>query len=372
MIEEWADHESPLGMLQRGRGRGLQLALDAPGDDGLVIRCIEQDTRWDRQLEERGWYFARLVTSLQIPLSAIQVDPADPDVPDSAWFATLLALARTGSEEAAQTLHSYVRDFAPDDRVGDVVDLIWDEAGTAGREGLREVALERMSQEVLQDWVHPRKDAPWRAWSDVPAIAAALDAWSLTPPPVAPDLSALEAQELVAAAREWPHSRERVAAISELGRRGDAVLLELAGDPSLRNSYGSMPGLASALAALGPNVLTRARDWVKADDEFLRWLAGRLLASLGEPTDGPALVGLLDAAVDEGDWLATEHMAIGLGRLGETAAIPSLTRAWAETLHSHARADYLRSLVALRADQVLSLYAEAVDDCESEVRGLLP
>ncbi len=82
------------------------------------------------------------------------------------------------------------------------------------------------------------------------------------------------------------------------------------------------------------------------------------------------MVGLLNAAVDDGDWLSTEDLAAGLSRVGEAAAVPVLTRAWSRTLHSHARAAYLRSLTVLRADGLAKLYAEAVDDCESEVRGL--
>lgn len=371
MTEEWADHESLLGMLQRGRGRGLQEVSKHPDGAQVVVQCIQDDCRWD-DFEERGWYFARLMTRLRIPLDSVAYDLSDGSFLGSVWCETLLALAADGSADAARVLHAYIRESAPDDRVGEAVDVVWDDGGEMGREGLRELALERLGEGLLLSWAHPREGGPWLAWSDVPAIAAALEAWSPSPRPLAPDLSGLGAMQLVEAAREWPHGRERRAAISELARRGDGVLLEIAEDVSLRNSYGTIPGLDRALAALGPKVLPRARLWVKVDDEFLRFLAGRLLANLGLATDGPALLNLFDAAVDEGDWLATEQLAVGLGRIGESTAVPLLTRAWDETLHSHARADYLRSLVALGADALPALYAEAVDDCESEVRGLVP
>lgn len=371
VTEPWADHESLLGMLQRGRGRGLQEVSGQPEGARLVVRCIQDDCRWD-DFEERGWYFGRLMTQLQIQVDSVACDLSDEGFLRSVWCETLLALATSGSAPAARVLHSYVRESAPDDRVGEAVEMIWDDGGELGREGLREVALERLSEDLLQSSAHPRADGPWLAWSDVPMISAALGAWSPTPRTVAPDLSALDAARLVDAVREWPPGCERRAALGELARRADVVLLELAEDPSIRNSYGGVPALDRALAALGPKALARAREWVTADDEFLRWLAGRLLATLGDRIDGSALIGLLDEAVDDGDWLATEHLAAGLGRIGEVKATPSLTRAWAETLHSHARAEYLRSLVTLSADQLPSLYAEAVDDCESWVRELVP
>lgn len=81
--DDWTEPDTLLGGFQRGRGRGLQEALTEPGTNALVICCSEQDARWDGQLEERGVYFARLVTSLEIPVDAISVDLADPDLPDT-------------------------------------------------------------------------------------------------------------------------------------------------------------------------------------------------------------------------------------------------------------------------------------------------
>lgn len=369
MTVEWADHESLLGMLQRGRGRGLQEVLEHPDGDRLVVRCIEDNLGWDF-FEERGWYFARLMTAFDIPVDAVACDLSADDFDCSVWCETLLALSREGSEAAAGVLHSCIRKWAPDGRVGGMVDLIWDEGGATGRDGLREVALDRMGVEPLKEWAHPREDSPWLAWRDVPAIGAALEAWSPPRRPEVPDLSALDAARLARAAREWPAGLERRAALAELGRRGEPVLLKLAEDPGLRNEYGAVPGLARALAALGPGVLPHARGWAGASDGHLRWLAAQLLAELGEESDGPLLVGLFDAAVDTGDWMATELLAAGLGRIGGPVGAPLLMRAWVETLHSHARAGYLRALLALDAAGPDALLDEAVDDCECEVREL--
>lgn len=361
--------ESLLGMLQRGRGRGLQEAIrDGAGE--MVVRCIEDGLRWDG-FEERGWYFARLLTEMGIPVDAVSCDFTDEGFLSSMWCEALLALAGEGSRPAVDVLHFYVAGPAPDRLVGEAVDLIWDEAGSAGRQGLREVVLARASGELLREWAHPRAGGPWVEWRDVPAIGSALEAWAYAPVPAAPDLSRLDRSALVHGALEWPHGRERRAAFVELGRLGDPVLLEIAENPRHRTNCDVVPGLERGLRELGAGALDRARRWVRADDEYLRFLAGRVLARVGELADGPALVVMLGEAADEHDWTRTEHLAAGVARLGEVTAAPALLRAWRETLHSHARADYLRALVALRVEALPDLQAEATGDCESEVRGLV-
>lgn len=371
MSDEWAHHASLPGMLQRGRGRGLREAgADAEGA-GLVVWCLDEDWRWD-EFDERGWYFARLMTALRIPVDAVSCGPADEDFLRSVWCETLLALASAGSAAAVDVLHAYVREVGDDVLVGEAVELIWDGAGAAGRVGLREVAFARMDAEALAAAVVPWEGGPWIAWRDEPAVAAGLDAWSPRRRPPAPDLSGLDSAALVEAAREWPHGRERRAAFAELGRRGDPVLLEIAEDPRHRTSHGVVPGLDRAVVELGPAALGRGRGWAGATDEYLRWIAGKVLARLGEVSDGPALAALFDEAAREGDWTATERLAAGLGRVGEPRAVPLLLRAWRETPHSHARAAYLRALTALRADELPALCAEAIDDCENEVRALVP
>lgn len=370
--DDWVGYDTLLGMLQRGRGRGLQRAISVPDAGPLVVRCIELDAQWDRQTEERGDYFARLLTALGIPLGDIAVDFSDPDLPASVWFETVLALTRCGSVTAVRTLHTYVRDAAQPADVDWLIVQIWDEAGAAARVGLMDVALERLDDEALHEAVDPREDGPWWAWRAEPSIAAALDLWSPIPTLPRPDLSAIDRAGLLAIASEPAYSRERSAAFSELARHGDLALLDLAERPELRNTYGAVPGLQRAVIDLGPATLRRARSWARTDDEFLAPLAGRILAAHGSSEDGRMLLEMFDADLDEGFWTSTEELAGGLGRIGVNAAVPSLVRAWEATLHSHARVSYLSALAALGSDNLGVLYAEAVDDCEREVRDLVP
>lgn len=370
--EDWADPDTLLGMLERGRGRGLRLALSEPGADAQVARCIQRDVKWELQTEQRGEYFASLVAVLGLPLGELAVDLTDPELPYTVWFETALALARRGSDSAVQLLHAYLRDAAPARSVEVAVELIWDEAGPAGRVGLRELALRRLAGDALRNAVDPRPDGPWWCWRDEPAVAVALASRVPAPWAPAPDLSAVDRAGLLAVACQPRHSSERRGAFSELSRRGEPTLLDLAERPELRNPFGVVAGLRSPLIDLGPVALPRARSWATSDDDFLRSLSGDLLAAHGGASDGQVLLEMFEADAHRGYWDATEPLATGLGRVGHAAAIPALTRAWACTRHSHARASYLSALVDLRADQVGGLLAEAVDDCESEVRRLAP
>ncbi len=55
-----ADPDSLLGMLQRGRGRGFLLASETPPQEvwPLLLECIMNDPRFDRQCEDREEYYA--------------------------------------------------------------------------------------------------------------------------------------------------------------------------------------------------------------------------------------------------------------------------------------------------------------------------
>lgn len=371
MIEEeaWADHDSLLGQVQRGRGLGLRTALVTPGAGDLVVECVVQDVRWDAN-EERGWYFARLVRGLGISLDAIAVDTSAPDVVDSIWFETLVALASGGDPHAAQSLHHAVRYSMPVDVVGDATNRIWADGGAAGRDGLKEAALGRMGAAQMRDCVHPWEDGPWSAWRDVPLVAESLAGWAKGSRPVAPDLSAVGSSELRVTARRHAPADERRAALLELGRRGDPDLLDLAEDSDQRSDLGLVAGLSRALLLLGGVALPRARAWLGSEDRYLRWWAGRTLSEAGTEADGPGLVSRLDSVMADGDWLGVEHLVLGLARIGWAAGIPSIVRMWNETKHSHARVAGLDALIRLGAVETAALAGEAADDCESEVREL--
>ena len=63
-----ADATDPLGKLQRGLGSGYLWALDADRTIGhaLLLHCVFNDPRWDRQLDDRDDYHATLALDLQL------------------------------------------------------------------------------------------------------------------------------------------------------------------------------------------------------------------------------------------------------------------------------------------------------------------
>src|SRR3712207_6670133 len=106
----WADHDSTEGRLQRGRGLGFRRALEEPGSAGdVVLRCVVEDPRLDRQVEARGLYYARLIGKLGLSLDAIAEHLSGAGDPRLA-LDTLEALGRYGDERAVAILRRYLEE----------------------------------------------------------------------------------------------------------------------------------------------------------------------------------------------------------------------------------------------------------------------
>jgi hypothetical protein len=366
--QEWAASESLLGMLQRGHGAGYRRALATPGADALVLECIAHDPRWDRQVEERAGYYARLVVELDIPVDAVPLDVDDPDALLGLGLPVLIELSRSGSAEASGILHGYLARGAEPD--WSAVDLLWREGGPTVREGLLPLVLDRLDDQGLAAAVTQDDDGPWRAWAHHPRVAAALAAAPRHQPwPGHPDVGDRTTPELRALA-DAPASPLRTAAFRELSRRGDLTLLDLAERHDLRNGVGTTSSLSGPVRDLGAAALPRARAWVDGDDAWLRALGQHVIAVHGGHDDAPGVLGWFDEAVEDGEWCLSEDLADGLARLDHRPAVPSIAGAWRATPHSVARAHYLPALVRLGAPDLRSHLDDATHDCESEVRDL--
>lgn len=358
--------DSLLGQLQRGRGLGVQRAVTEPDAPSALLECLAHDPRWDRQSEERGEYYANLALQLGVGVDRIPADPRDPDFPLTLAFDVLVELSRSGSPDAAAMLHRYFAE-APQPQWW-VVDHLWREAGEAGRQGLAEVVLSRVGDAELADAVDPSDDGPWRAWALVPRVRDALERAQPRPvPPRRPDLHGASSEALLALA-ETQDYRERSAAFRELSARGATVLLDVAERTDLRNGFGVIPALAKPIVDLGPAALPRARTWLTSGDDWLTGLGQRVISAHGDSNDGPTVLTWFEEAIAEAWWYTSEDYADGLARLRYAPALRSLMRAWEVTGHSHARASYLRALLALKTAHREDYLGEAALDCESEVR----
>ncbi len=69
-VNNLADPESLLGMLQRGRGKGYLAALDAAPETvwPLLLECVANDPRLDRDVEDREEYYAGLIAATHMDL----------------------------------------------------------------------------------------------------------------------------------------------------------------------------------------------------------------------------------------------------------------------------------------------------------------
>ena len=116
----WADPDTLLGMLQRGRGEGYRRSL-VQRDDGSdsVVECIIHDPRLDRQVESRGWFYAALVAELNVDLSLLRAAYTenaarlwnDVDWDAAAWLATEVfeLAAKRGISGGVTELRRYLR-----------------------------------------------------------------------------------------------------------------------------------------------------------------------------------------------------------------------------------------------------------------------
>ncbi|MFC5003922.1 hypothetical protein ACFPIJ_39620 [Dactylosporangium cerinum] len=363
------------GQLRRGRGLGLRRAqADAgPGAASAVYGCIIDDPREDKQSESRDWYLLRLVAGLRLDCGPIVAHLLTPvrEADDDEWRISLAvdvlaALARDGDARAADGLRRYV---AEGRYWAWALNAMWEECGPTMCAGLGAVALARADDEELartaaEDW------GPWSAWAeDEPRIRAVLDARRRArgAPRESPSLLAVPSDQLAATVGRDGVAAVR-AALAELGRRGDPVVLDLAEDVSLRNRYGPPSGTGAAIRALGAAALDRARRWAGGDDPVLVYVAEGILALHGTAVDVPVLLAALTRAAEEREWCAAETPARGLGRLGVAAAVPTLRFLWAETTHSYARGDYLAGLVGAAGSGAADVLDEAADDCEPLVR----
>ncbi|MFJ2861736.1 hypothetical protein [Kitasatospora sp. NPDC087314] len=143
---EYAPANTLPGLLQRGRGLGALMAAEDPTACAeLVYGCIRWDWRWDRQVDGRALYLARLLRGLELPLGPVTELLAGDE--DTCLRATgvLERLALGGSAEAREALRTHVREG--EHRVAVLESLAdawpaawWDDLADAARPRLQEGA----------------------------------------------------------------------------------------------------------------------------------------------------------------------------------------------------------------------------------------
>jgi hypothetical protein len=431
-VPNLADAADPLGKLQRGLGSGYLWALDADRavSHALLVHCVFNDPRWDRQLDDRDDYYATLALDVGLDLAPLESWLRASAEEDNETAHDILAMlgrmAIRGHAEARRVLGDYVAYGAAWGRA--LEGLVGGDAGTSGPPwpevvaGLDAVLLERFdTQDALDEalaGIDPR-ERPWSLWSvETPEIARALafdhgggDAASARPAPVKRAWRPRERQvkpgemytvellaitessrwaqiaeelatrttpydvELLVAAANAPELPMRRAAIVALGRQGRREVLEIAEQNTSQAERGKLQGaIALALEAM-PLSQTRAlaHDWLGSDDWARRRKAAGMLAAWAEDEDlAPARAALareLDRGLD-GDVYVVCSLAEALGRCAVHGPFDELSRAYEELPYSYGRRYVVNALAA--ADPTFSgdVAVECLWDCEREVRQL--
>ncbi len=109
-----ADAADPLGKLQRGLGSGYLWVLDADRAVGhaLLMHCVFNDPRWDRQLDDRDEYHATLALDVRLHTGALELWLRDSDEDDAETTNDVLGvlgrMAVRGHADARRILREYV------------------------------------------------------------------------------------------------------------------------------------------------------------------------------------------------------------------------------------------------------------------------
>ncbi len=352
-----ADAADPLGKLQRGLGSGYLWALDADRavSHALLVHCVFNDPRWDRQLDDRDDYYATLALDVGLDLAPLEGWLRSSPDEDSETAHDILSLlgrmAIRGHGEARRVLREYVAYGVAWVRA--LEGLVGGESGPSSVgppwpevvAGLDEVLLSRFStQDALDEalsGIDPR-ERPWSLWSvESPEIARALafdhgDSASAPPPKrawrprerqvkpgemytvellaitessrwaqIAEELATRTTPydvELLVAAANAPNLPMRRAAILALGRQGRREVLEIAERNTSQAERGKLQGaIALALEAM-PLSQTRALayDWLGSDDWARRRKAAGMLAAWAEDQDVAPARSALARELDRG------------------------------------------------------------------------
>lgn len=346
-----ADAADPLGKLQRGLGSGYLWVLDADRTvaHALLMHCVFNDPRWDRQLDDRAEYHATLALDVGLHTDALELWLRDSDEDDGDTTNDVLGMlgrmAIRGHADARRVLREYVGygrfwPAALERLIGD------DDAPASGTpwsevvSGLDSVLVKRFATEdALSEalaGIDPR-ERPWTMWSvgnrwiarafaleqrgggatAAPAAGASkkrgIGGISERPPGRArpremstatllqvaedsrwtqiADELATRAEptdvELLLNAANDPDAPMRRAAILALGRQGRRELLEIAEQATAEAQRGKLQGaIALALEAM-PLSQTRAlaHDWLQSADWARRRKAAGMLATWAEDED---------------------------------------------------------------------------------------
>jgi hypothetical protein len=359
-----------LGQLQRGLGRAARRAARVPGAGELVYECVRRDPRWDRQVESRSLYYARLLVDLEVSCEPLMDHLFDADdlIDGDEWRTSLTIdvladLIRLSRREAAEPLRRYAIEG---ENWYEALNALTDLGDPSLTGGLAEVVVARCEDDDLHWLVNDPDNPVIQGWAtDHPRIAEAVRRrMGGRQHHREPDQSARSDSELLELARR--PDDEAVTAILELGRRRHLGLLDLA-EELLPGDGRRTSAVCHAVRDLGPLAVPRARDWATRSPGCANLGIG-ILARFGTAQDVPTLLNHLHCSVDQRDWRAAAGPIEGLGRLRAGEAVSMLKSIWTESPYAYLRSRLLTALIRTAPHTAESYSTEGLWDCEDDVR----
>jgi hypothetical protein len=417
----------PLGKLQRGLGSGYLWALDADRSvaQALLLHCIFNDPRWDRQLDARIEYYATLALDVGLDAGALELwlQRGDDDLETTHdVLAVLGRMAIRSHAEARLVLRDYVArgrfwdralELLIDDYDAMRVGVPWPEVVA----GLDAVIVDRFPSESELAEALAGVDAsarPWTLWSvENPKIAWALSfdhgagespapKRTARPRKAQPKPRELSTSELLAITEDsrWtqiadeligrtgkddvqrlllaandPELPMRRAAILALGHQGRRELLEIAEANTSEAKRGTLQGaIALALEAMPPEqTRSLAHDWLTSSDWARRRKAAGILATWAEGEDlehaRRALARELELGL-EADMYVVCSLAEALGRYAGHGPFDELSRAYEQIPYSYGRRFVVSALARTDPTFAGDVAVDCLWDCEPETRQL--
>lgn len=422
-------------LLRQGRGAGFRAALDAgPSASDDLLDCVLNDPRWDRQVEERDGYYARLLiaTGANIDVLRRRVVEEDPNADEAEFWlpvGVLSEMCRRGEEAAGAALAEAIATGPQWRACLDALDAVGG-VELVGRVVPAEAVQALLARVGIDDIADAVKvvAAPWETWADqVPALKFVVGsggggerearpmyvpvAWAasrIRKPELIDDLAALPTDELpalgstpevasevsrdlsrrtdsetlerLATAAESGPSDERHVALRALGKLGATEFVGAAEEflrresalaPAERRERRLRQGYLRYLEALPPSdTLPLARRWF-GEPRPLSLAAERILARHATPDDRQMLETAGAAALESSDMYRVCSIVDALDAAGSEASLPFLIDVYERAPYSRARRRVVRAMHSCRlTGQTEDYLTESLWDCEPESREL--
>ena len=359
-------------MLQRGLGSGYLWAIEHPVDARpLILECVSDDPRWDRQLESRTSFYAEISRAIGITgnefaplldrLADETVAPCEESVENDLPIGLTCSLALSGDPEARLIAEHHVRETT----LSECFRARLEESEIESWPTLREL-LDQPPTEL--DDGEDEEDRPEANRSQSTAeLLHHPDWWRASQ--ILATRTARKDLDLVRDAVASDDVRVRGIAYRALAGQGDTSVTVAAGRELIDGRGVALSGARVYLKSLPAELaLSIARDWIGHGEYAQEREAWSLLALHAEIEDLPIARANLIPSLEQGEIYTVCNILEALARHPSSGPHPEAIRCFREIPYARARRRVMRLLEASDPAGLQALAPDARWDCESEVR----